>query len=95
MNHREELVQVLSSILQTALLRIRAAGWSGDAQRCALEADHVHNIPAIIASGSDALLQSYWEVDRPAFVAQAGQLSGFEPLWSKLESLMEPHATAP
>jgi hypothetical protein len=94
MNRREEITEVLSRIIYTALVRIRAAGWSGDPKRCALEADHVHNIPAIIANGSEAALQFYWDVERTEFMAKASHIGEFEPLWSRLESLLEQHATS-
>jgi hypothetical protein len=95
MSRQEEIIEILSAILQTALLRIRAAGWTGDGAGCALEADHVHNIPTIIATGSESLLQTYWEVERPLFAARGSHLNGFQPLWDRLEALLEEHAAAP
>jgi hypothetical protein len=41
----EELRAVLLNILTTGLLRIRAYGWNGQVDLCALEADHLHNLP--------------------------------------------------
>jgi hypothetical protein len=38
-------------ILRIGLLRIRAFGEEGLADRCAIEADHLHNLPEIVHSG--------------------------------------------
>jgi len=44
-----EIAEILTEILRTGLLRIRALGWSGNAERCAIEADHLHNVPDLLA----------------------------------------------
>jgi hypothetical protein len=87
-----EITQVVLEILRIGILRIRALGWSGDAHRCAIEADHIHNLPALLANSSPDLLNYYLDVERAAFIGQSADASNsveqFEPLWRKLESLM-------
>src|SRR5207248_763300 len=40
-----EIVEIVAHILQVGLVRIRALGWQNNAGRCAVEADHLHNLP--------------------------------------------------
>jgi hypothetical protein len=63
-----DVARVILQILQVAVLRIRAVGWGGDGSCCAEEADHVHNLPALLIDYSDDLLRFYWEVERPSFM---------------------------
>ena len=57
-------------LLRASLLRIRDAGWRGDAARCAIEADHVHNLPGLLESGEFDLAKFYWNTERAAFIHQ-------------------------
>jgi hypothetical protein len=88
----EDITEVLSEILATAILRIRAAGWAGDAKRCAIEADHVHNLPALLLNFDEGALQYYWDVERPSFVSESVDSKSFDPLWKKLQSAMQLHS---
>jgi hypothetical protein len=67
-------------------LRIRALGWSEMSARCAVEADHLHNLPALLADYEPKLLEFYWRVERVAFIKQSSpeEAAGFEPLWIAL-----------
>jgi hypothetical protein len=84
-----EIAQVLSDILQTGLLSIRNCGWSG--HRSAIEADHLHNLPALLANYSPDLLRYYWNAERTAYLAQIGPESAsiFDPHWKRLEPLVQ------
>jgi hypothetical protein len=70
-------------ILHVGILQTRQAGWQGDSQRCAHEADHLHNLPALLSDYSPEALAYYCDVTVPAFVSQSdpGALVNFEPLW--------------
>jgi hypothetical protein len=85
-----DVARVVLQILEVAVLQIRARGWNGDGLRCALEADHVHNLPSLLSSYSDELLRFYWEVERPTFMKRCapGDLTGYEPLWAELAELV-------
>jgi hypothetical protein len=91
-----DVARVLLQILEVSLFQIRAHGWKGESLRCALEADHVHNLPALLSNYSDELLRSYWEVERPAFMKRcaAADLKGYEPLWADLAELLRAGAVA-
>ncbi len=77
-----EVSQLLLEILTIGLLRIRAMGWSDDAERCAIEADHIHNVPDLLAHFSAERLVYYWDVERNSYIKQTSptQLSVWEPL---------------
>jgi hypothetical protein len=81
-----EIARILSEILTTGLLRIRALGWSGNAERCAIEADHIHNVPDLLAHYSPERLVYYWDVERASYISQtpASELAVWEPLWRQL-----------
>ncbi len=70
------------------MLAIRTLGWDGRADRCALEADHLHNLPRLLEDYRPELLLYYWDVERPAYIERATMepLASFEPLWRRLES---------
>jgi hypothetical protein len=84
-----DVAEVLAEILYWALLRIRGSGFAGDARRCALEADHVHNLPGLIQNYSPDLLLYYWKLERPSFVRQVEESRVFDEPWIRLEVLVE------
>lgn len=87
MNCPSELARIILSIVQIAVLRIRAAGWNNDPERCGIEADHIHNLPNLLSNYRPDLLAYYWDVERVAFVerSRSANLEAFDPLWKRLE----------
>jgi hypothetical protein len=85
-----EVADILLEILRQGLLAIRAMGCSGLANRCAHEADHLHNLPKLLEHFSPESLLYYWEVERIDYIelATPGPLSSYEPLWRRLEPLV-------
>jgi hypothetical protein len=85
-----QIATTITQLLREGLLRIRASGWSGDSQRCAVEADHLHNLPGLLADFSFDRLRYYWEVERPAFMARsaAEDLASYQPLWADLAAAL-------
>jgi hypothetical protein len=85
-----EIAEIVCAILRTGLLRIRAFG---DAHRCALEADHLHNLPGLLANYKPELLDYYRRVERVGFIERSTpeDVQGFEPLWKGLAK----HVTLP
>ena len=88
MNCPPEIAGIILDMITTAALRIRVLGWAGNAQRCAIEADHIHNLPALLRGYSPDLLRFYWEVERTSFIdlSSAAEIEGFQPLWDRLAS---------
>jgi len=95
MNCPDELLTPLAELLRIGLLRVRGAAGAGDAPLCMIEADHLHNLPALIGHFSGDLLHFYLTVERPAYLAQLDRhvtatthhrdVRQMEPLWSALE----------
>ncbi len=85
------IAEVLLDILHHGLLACRAAGWAGHAERCAMDADHLHNLPDLIADYSADRLQYYWDVERPSFAARCdpGELRFWEEQWERLRPFVE------
>ena len=81
-----EIAEILGEILRIGLLRIRVLGWNQDPDRCAIEADHLHNLPVLLSDYKPGLLDYYWTAERTAFMEQSSRedISQFEPLWQAL-----------
>jgi hypothetical protein len=86
-----DIAAVLIEILRHGLLSIRAAGAAGDAPRCAAEADHLHNVPGLLAHFSPGALWYYWDVERRIFIKQMGldRTSIWHELWEPLQPFVE------
>ncbi|QDU14001.1 hypothetical protein [Gimesia maris] len=89
----DEIAEVLLRILNVGLLRIRKSGSEGHAEECETEADHIHNLPAILQDYSPELLEYYWNVERAGFLTtEAGRSSrSFQAEWRHLQRLMDEH----
>jgi hypothetical protein len=87
MERPRDLISLLSSMLSHGLLLIRAAGSQGRSDLCALEADHLHNLPTLMASSSPRELVHYWDVERPAYIDHAPEShrASWMPFWAALE----------
>ena len=85
---KELLRTALLSILRDGLLQIRALGGNGDAELCAVEAEHLHNIPELIRTLDTGLLRYYYEAERPAYKGHVKNTPMFEPHWSQIESYL-------
>ena len=91
----DDIAPTIIELISTAVIRVRAAGWSGDAELCAIEADHVHNLPGLLLNFSFELLGFYWRVERESFRRAATDLAArtgtaadfrvFEKTWTSLE----------
>lgn len=87
------IAEAIALILGRGLLRIRAAAWAGDAERCVWESDHLHNLPSLLSRYSPDLLRYYWEVERAAFLECAGkagvEVKEFDPAWTLMDRQLE------
>src|SRR5690348_17250699 len=81
-----EIARILAQILSIGLLRARASGWNHDSDRCAIEADHLHNLPALLVDYDPALLHYYWNAERVGFMQRSAcdEIAAFQPLWNAL-----------
>jgi len=88
MKNEEEIRRVLLNILGIGLLRTRAWGCDGRPEDCAVEADHLHNLPRLVSDLKIKPLVYYWNIERPAFIHNAKQTLGFEADWKRLGELV-------
>lgn len=84
MNCPEELAECILEIIRRGVLRIRAAGWRNNPDQCAVEADHIHNLPSLLSDFSLDRLRYYVDAEKPCFASQAENVDEFEQLWEKL-----------
>ena len=78
------ILRILCEILRVGLLQIRQSVGSSD--RTFAVADHLHNLPDLIANYDPAKLRFYWEVERPLFrqsLPENGR-HAFDELWDQL-----------
>ena len=47
-----EVGEIVLRIIESGLKRIRSLAWSGHAERCAIEADHIQHLPDLLADYS-------------------------------------------
>jgi len=93
----EEIEETLLQILSFALINVRAfSSMNEDAKRCGIEADHVHNLPGLIASYSSSGLRYYVNIFVSEYVRLVGADSGtakmFKPHWEQLGKYLEIHS---
>lgn len=91
-----ELSEIVCEILRAGLLRIRAFGWGRDPARCAIEADHLHNLPSLLESFDQKRLDYYWFAERPSFIEQSTpeSLCVFDTPWKLLAKHVSPEANS-
>jgi hypothetical protein len=79
-------------MLEWGLVVIRVRGWDGRADQCAVEADHLHNLPRLLAEYDARGLLYYWDAERVCYLknAPSDRLSTWESFWNRLE----PHVNA-
>ena len=85
----DEVKRMLLSLLQTGILRIRAFAHSHFGDRCAVEADHIHNLPGLISNPRLDLLMYYWDRERLSFIKKVPDSDAFETDWFRLGELLE------
>jgi hypothetical protein len=89
MSNEEKIRSLLLNLLRTGVLRIRAFAHEDLADRCAIEADHIHNLPDLIRNPRLELLTYYFDCERRAFIKRAPNSDAFEPDWLRLGEIIE------
>jgi hypothetical protein len=86
MNCPEPIARVVLELLHVAAVHIRSAAWAGDAQRCAVAAEHMHNLPHLLSNYSVDKLRYYWEGERTWFIrdSEESDLMWYRPYWDEL-----------
>jgi hypothetical protein len=85
------IAEIVCEILRIGLLRMRAFGWKRNPERCAVEADHLHNLPGLLVDYKAELLDYYWRAERVGFIecSTVEDANDFEPLWKSLAEFIE------
>lgn len=89
----EEIADVVLQILETGIVAARFAAWHNDSKLAAIEASHVHNLPALLRRYELEKLEWYWNAERPAYMEAFAEHIGSEPEhfrehWQRLEPLV-------
>ena len=77
MTEQSEINEILLRILRKGILRARAQGWAGRADLCAIEAEHIHNLPFLILNPNPQELEHYVNAPRVDFINRAGDVGEF------------------
>jgi len=90
MNCPNEIAAIVLEILEQSMLNIRSAAHQGDTEQCFQEADHVHNLPSLLASFSEEKLKYYWTVERPIYMkrSKGNYAISFAAPWEMLQDFV-------
>lgn len=88
--------QIYVQILDFGLLRLRDSACGGHIQYCAIEAEHLHNIPSLIGETNELRHQYYFEKERTYYLERVDRsipgieftLRRYEELWQQLAGLI-------
>jgi len=61
----KEVLEAVTQILQQSILWIRMGGSADDADYCAFEANHIHNLPVLLRHFNRRRLESYLDYAGP------------------------------
>jgi len=87
----DEVAQAVLEIIRWAVLSIRVAGWRGDANYCAIEADHIHNLPDLLSNYKPDKLDYYLRIERLSYLSQVHEAlpnvnaEAYQAQWQRLE----------
>lgn len=85
----EPLRQAMLDLLAYTLVTIRNE--PSNSRQCQAFADHMHNVPSLLAEFSPDLLRYYWEIERPCFLRAmyapgCRVLGAFKVFWEVVET---------
>jgi hypothetical protein len=91
MNCPPEIAEILLDMLEWEVIKIRSFGWEGRADQCAVAADHIHNLPRLLAEYHPEGLLYYWDTERVCYLEKAPpeHLPAWESFWERLEPHVE------
>ena len=92
-----DIEKVVLELLAHGILRIRAFAGAKEPNRCFVEADHLHNLPQLLADYRPERLRYYWEVERPSFMEQVPEPErrDLADFWNRLAELVHDHRITP
>lgn len=92
-NCPDEVADVVLTILKDAILSMRIAGYAGNAEYCAIQANHIYNLPGLLRHYRRERLESYLKYGRGHYLRAVGEIpevnpEAFNPLWQRLEEFL-------
>ena len=83
----------LLTILKLGLLNIRYEAGRKNFERCAIEANHLHNIPGLLEKFSVDLLKYYIEIEIPQYARETNDqvIEEIRGAWAKLADWLSKH----
>jgi hypothetical protein len=79
-------------ILSEAIKIIRIASRNNESKYCAIDANHIHNLPGLLRCYSRGSLEYYLDAERTSYIHELGELGRFQdmaeqfrPMWVELE----------
>ena len=74
-------------IIERGVLNIRTLLARGDVGQAAVEANHIHNLPALLRGEQGQSEDVYWDVARTGYLrdSKPGWPSAFRDMWESLE----------
>ena len=99
MNERDA---VYLHILRFGLVRLRDAAGDGSAAYCAVEAEHLHNLPSLIGESNESRHDYYFDKERPLYLERVDRsvpgieftLARYSELWQRLSEMRGGAGTA-
>jgi hypothetical protein len=93
----DEVAEAALKIIQSAILSIRFAAYNKNPDYCAIEADHVHNLPGLILNYRRENLAYYLNVERESYVERLKKIPDtssevYEGQWERLEEFLRTEA---
>jgi hypothetical protein len=88
--------QIYIQILGHGLQRLRDSALLGMIEYCAIEAEHLHNLPSLIGESNERRHEYYFEKERPFYLERVDRsvpgieftLRRYEECWQKLQVLL-------
>ena len=92
-----EVKDALTEIVYYGILLIRSEARAGNATRCAIEAEHLHNLPNLINNYSDEHLLCYYPNEVTSYLAatKSVNVNCYRPAWAIIDQYLKEKGKIP
>lgn len=92
-----EVKDALTEIVYYGILLIRSEARAGNVTRCAIEADHLHNLPNLINNYSDERLFCYYPNEVTSYLAttKGVNVNCYRPAWAIIDQYLKENGKIP
>jgi hypothetical protein len=88
-NYWSEVDSLLLEVVSNELLKIRSLAYQGETRKIAVVADHLHNIPTILATHDPAMLRTYLFSEVPLYKSRDIHAAHLDMQWRRLSELLQ------